>query len=505
MAFWNKYLHTLIVVFILAGVVVGAGLRSAGVPTAAEVKQNNAAADAAAQQADPAAKLAGRHAAPRDGTQAFGFYLHHVMDMLGDLFIAALKMVIVPVIVVSIAFGLGGMSKGANVGRIATRTILYYLATTGIAVTIGLILVSMVNPGKDTDPGPELGGLPKTVKEMLAKSEGGAPLDPSVKAKIERAQRQLEQQGIQDLRGFQLMFLKLKNLAVSLMPTNAVKVMADGQFLPLIVFSIILGATLLQIRERVPIVLQFFEQAQELFFAILNGIMLTAPIGFFALVGKLCWEVGIEGIASIWVYGVVVLAGLLFHGLVVLPTMCMVLGRRSPLEFAGKMKAALIMAFSTASSSATLPVTLMSVEEEAGIKRDYASFVLPLGSTVNMDGTAIYESIALITLATAYAAAAGIPFNPSVMDLAIICITVTMAAVGAAGVPGAGIFMLIMLMTSIDLGGGNIGVPPELIGLIIVLDRPLDMVRTCINVWGDSVGCVVVSAMEERSAAGGDV
>ena len=173
MAFWNKHLHTLIVVFILAGVAVGAGLRGAGVPTAAEVKQGNAAADAAALEQDANAQVPGRHAAPRDGNQALGFYLHHVMDMLGDLFIAALKMVIVPVIVVSIAFGLGGMSKGANVGRIARRTILYYLATTGIAVSIGLLLVTMVNPGKDTDPGPELGGLPKTVKEMLAKSEGG--------------------------------------------------------------------------------------------------------------------------------------------------------------------------------------------------------------------------------------------------------------------------------------------------------------------------------------------
>ncbi len=458
MRFWKEHLHALIIVFILAGMAVGSLLNYS--------------------------ELAYKY-----DQSAFGFYLFNTLDLLGKLFLYALKMVIIPVIITSIVFGLGGMSKGARVGRIALRTIGYYLLTTGIAVIIGLVLVIVAKPGAGA-------GIEKTVAGLLKSRP-----DAAVQKKVDRAQAQLRKEGLEGLSGAPLMFIKLKNLAVSLMPQNAFRAMSDGKFLPLIVFSILLGVTLLSIREKAPMLLQFFEQAQMLFFALLGGIMYTAPIGFFALVATLAWTVGLEGVGTIWVYGVAVVAGLAIHGFIVLPLILWIFARRSPLEFAGKMRHALVMAFSTASSSATLPTTMRCAEENAGIDNDYASFVLPLGSTVNMDGTAIYESIALVTLYTAYVAAAGIPdATLGLAQLVIIFITVTLAAVGAAGVPGAGIFMLIMMMGTIKVGN-TVGIPVHLIGLILVLDRPLDMMRTCINVWGDSVGAAVVSYQEGKSSS----
>ncbi len=471
MSFWKRHLHTLIVVFILSGIVLGSVLQSSGAPGPGK----------------PVEQVAPGFAS------MLGFYFFHAIDLLGRLFLAALKMIIVPVVVVSIGYGLGGMSRGANVGRIALRTVLYYLLTTGLAVCTGLVLVTLFQPGSGEE-------IRQTVEGMLSQEASGSSSSGSLQAKIDRAQAQIEAEGLKGLEGAPLMVLKLKNLALSLMPSNVFQAMAAGKFLPIIVFSILLGTTLLLVRDQTPSLLVLFEELQTLLFTLLGAIMLTAPIGFFCIVTKLCWTVGLEGVGSVWVYGVTVLIGLAIHGLVILPTICWVFGRRNPIEFAGKIRNALVMAFSTASSSATLPVTLKNVEGAAGIKKDYASFVLPLGATVNMDGTAIYESIALVTLATSYAAASGIPLGWEMADMIVIFLSVTLAAVGAAGVPGAGIFMLILLLSTIRIGD-TIGVPASLIGLIIVLDRPLDMIRTCVNVWGDSVGCVVVSNLEERAQA----
>ncbi len=462
MDYWKRHLHALILIFIIAGILLGSLFNALNVPTEA--------GDTFLRQ--------------------LSFTFFQALDLLGTIFLAALKMVIIPVIVTSIAFGLGGMSKGAKVGRIAGRTIVYYICTTAIAVMIGLALVLVFQPGEGEQ-------IAQTVAGMLENDTANQPAD--IQAKIDRARGQIRAEGLEGLEGYSLMLVKLKNLAISLVPDNIAAAMARGQFLPIIVFSILLGVILFQVRDRTPALLKLVEEAQTLFFALLEAIMWLAPIGFFAIVAKLCWTVGLEGISTIWIYGVAVVLGLLLHGLVVLPLILRVFGKRSPWTYAKQLQEALIMAFSTASSSATLPVTLENVEKNAGVSKDSASFVLPLGATVNMDGTAMYESIALVTLIQAYAAATGIDAGLGLGELFVIFITVTLAAIGAAGLPGAGIFMLIMMMTTVKVGD-QVGLPPYLIGLILVIDRPLDMLRTCVNVWGDSVGCAVVDRLEHPDA-----
>ena len=449
---WKRKLNVFILVFIAGGIVCGSLLNLAGVATDVDATR----------------------------TFNFGFYLFQSLNLVGSLFLAALKMIIIPVIFASIAYGLASMSKGTNVGRVIRRTIIYYLATTSIAVFIGLVLVNTFKPGDDAR-------IISTVTQMVDDEQ----TSPEVRKKVAKARFQLRKEGLEGLTGVPLMFVKLKNLVLSLMPSNIFTALSEGMFLPIIVFSIICGLTLLAIREQVPEIIVLLERMQQLFFTILSFIIATAPFGFFAIVCELCWTVGFEGISSIWLYACAVVIGLAAHALLVLPLICKIFGRRSPWAYAGQVKNALLMAFSTASSSATLPTTMNCVEKKAGISRDCTSFVLPLGATVNMDGTAIYESIALVTLMQAYAAAVGIMLDLSTIDLIVIFITVTLAAVGAAGVPGAGIFMLIMLMSTVPVGD-RIGIPAHLIGLIIILDRPLDMLRTCINVWGDTVGCAVV-------------
>ena len=456
---WKRRLNVFILVFIAAGIVFGSLLNLADVSTDVD-----------------AARVFN-----------FGFYLFQTLNLIGSLFLSALKMIIIPVIFASIAYGLASMSKGTNVGKVIRRTIIYYLATTSMAVFIGLVLVNTFKPGGDER-------IISTVTQMLDNEQ----VSPEVRKKVSKARFQLRKEGLEGLTGVPLMFVKLKNLVLSLMPSNIFTALSEGMFLPIIVFSIICGLTLLVIREQVPEIIVLLERMQHLFFTILSFIIATAPIGFFAIVCELCWTVGLEGISSIWLYAFAVVVGLAVHGLIILPLICRVFGARSPLVYAGQVKSALLMAFSTASSSATLPTTMNCVEKKAGISRDCTSFVLPLGATVNMDGTAIYESIALVTLMQAYATAVGVMLDLSTIDLIVIFITVTLAAVGAAGVPGAGIFMLIMLMSTVPVGD-RIGIPAHLIGLIIILDRPLDMLRTCINVWGDTIGCAVVERVVKRA------
>lgn len=459
---WKKRLNTFILVFIVGGIVCGSLLNVIGLSTTVQ----------------------------EDSIFNFGFYLFQTLNLIGSLFLSALKMVIIPVIFTSIAYGLSSMSKGTNVGKVISRTVMYYFATTAIAVAIGLVMVKSFKPGNDQQ-------LIGTVSQMLDSQQ----ITPEVRKKVSKAKSQLRKEGLEGLSGVPLMFVKMKNLVLSLMPSNIFTALSEGMFLPIIVFSIICGLVLLAIREQVSEIILLLEKLQTLFFTILSFVIICAPIGFFAIITELCWTVGFSGVSSIWIYALAVVIGLAVHALLILPIICRLFGGRSPFVYAGHVKNALLMAFSTASSSATLPTTINCVEKKAGISRDCTSFVLPLGATVNMDGTAIYESIALVTLMQAYAAATGIVLNMGITDLIIVFITVTLAAVGAAGVPGAGIFMLIMLMSTVPVGD-QLGIPPHLIGLIIILDRPLDMLRTCINVWGDTVGCAVIeNSLTDKSSS----
>jgi Na+/H+-dicarboxylate symporter len=363
---------------------------------------------------------------------------------LGTLFLNALKMLIVPLVVSSMIVGIASMGDVRKVGRVGGVTFLYYFITTGMSVLIGIILVNLIRPGA----GVVLG-------------EGGVP--PVVSGK--------EAVGWSDI-------------ILSLVSPNIVKSAAELEILPLIVFSLIFGGVLTTLGDLGKPVLRFFDGVNEALMLMVRLVMILAPIGVFGLVAAKLGEAG--GGDAVWgellkigKYFMTVLAGLAVHAVVVLPLLLLLLARRSPARYALGMAPAIGTAWSTASSSATLPVTLECTEERNRVGRRSALFVLPIGATINMDGTALYEAVAAIFIAQA----TGIHLGPG--QQVIIFITATLAAIGAAGIPQAGLVTMVIVLNAV-------GLPLEGIGLILAIDWFLDRFRTAVNVWGDSVGAAVV-------------
>ncbi len=363
---------------------------------------------------------------------------------LGTLFLNALKMLIVPLVVSSMIVGIASMGDVRKIGRVGGATFLYYLTTTGLAVILGIILVNIIRPGAGVSLG--TGAVPDVVagKEAI---------------------------------GF-------TDILLSLISPNIVKSAAEMDILPLIVFSLIFGGVLTTLGERGKPVLKFFDGVNEALMKMVGLVMLLAPLGVFGLVAARLGQAG--GGEAFWgeilkigKYFMTVMIGLTIHAVVVLPILLAVLARRNPARYALGMAPALGTSWSTASSSATLPVTIECTDERNGVGRRSALFVLPLGATINMDGTALYEAVAAIFIAQASGIALG--FGQQV----IIVITATLAAIGAAGIPQAGLVTMVIVLKAV-------GLPLEGIGLILAIDWFLDRFRTSVNVWGDSVGAAVV-------------
>lgn len=370
------------------------------------------------------------------GAAAFGF--------LGDLFLNALKMIIVPLILFSMISGVTALGNVKRLGRLGAATVVYYLVTTGIAVIIGIIVVNILRPGTGFTP------------ETMPAVRGDAPAG-------------------------EFSFL---DVILNMFPPNIVQAMADTNVMPLIVFALILGSVLTTFGKRSEQVIEIINVLNDAILKIVHIIMLFAPIGVFGLVaGKLGAE---GGGAAFWVelvklskYMLAVLIGLFVHGVVALPLILYLISRRSPWLYFRQVGKALATAFSTASSSATLPVTLDSVRTNAGVSNKTASFVLPLGATINMDGTALYEAVAAIFIAQLYGIS--LSFGAQVT----IIFTATLASIGAAGIPQAGLVTMVIVLQAVNL-------PTEGIGAILAVDWFLDRCRTTVNVWGDSVGCAVI-------------
>jgi len=362
---------------------------------------------------------------------------------LGQIFLRALKMIIVPLIVASMITGITSIGDIRKLGRAGLVTILYYMVTTGMAVAVGIVLVNLIQPGIGVVPS----GDPSTVL----------------------SQRHA---------------LHFTDIILSLVPANLFKAAADMDILPLIVFSLVFGGVLTTLGERGRTVVRFFDGLNEAIMKIVHLVMWFAPVGVFGLVAGKLGEAGggqafLEEISKVGKYMLTVLLGLGIHGLVLLPLVLLLFARRNPWPYFKNMLKALATAFSTASSAATLPVTFEGVEEDNGVSAAAADLVLPLGATVNMDGTALYEAVAAIFIAQSYGIALG--FQAQVM----IFLTATLAAVGAASVPQAGLFTMVMVLQAVHL-------PLEGVGVILAVDWFLDRWRTAVNVWGDSVGCAVV-------------
>lgn len=358
---------------------------------------------------------------------------------LGTLFIRLLKMLIVPLVFSSIVVGVASIGDPAKLGRVGLKTIIYYLTTTAFAVTLGLILGNIFKPGS---------GIPMKEAQIAAKE---AP--------------------------------SLVQVILNLIPTNIVKAMAEGATLPIIVFAIFFGIAAMLAGDKGRPVLEVLDSVAETMYKLTGIVMWYAPIGVFGLMAGV---VGDKGLSVLLPYTKVIAGvylGVILHALIVYSGALALIAKFSPVKFFAKAWEATFTAFVTRSSSATLPVTMKVAVEKLGVSESIASFVLPLGATINMDGTALYQGVAALFIAQAY----GIHLTLS--QQLMIVLTATLASIGTAGVPGAGLIMLTMVTSAV-------GLPIEGVALIAGIDVFLDMARTALNVTGDLTGAVVVAASE---------
>lgn len=374
-----------------------------------------------------------------------GWFFGHSMtaiEWVGELFLDALKMTIIPLIVAAVISGIASLgSTSGGLQRLGGFTVLYYFCTTAIAVMVGLIIVNIIQPGAGVTEVSQV--IPDRVS---GKEETG--------------------------------FVEIIR---SLIGDNIIAAAAETKLLEVIVFSILFAAALTTVGERGKPLLAFFDGLNDVMIKIVVWIMYFAPIGIFALISSKLGDTGggehfWREIAGVGKYMLTVIIGLTAHFMILL-TILLVVSRRGR-QFIATMSKALITAFGTASSTATLPLT-MECALEANVDKRAVKFVLPLGSTVNMDGTALYEAVAVMFIAQAY----GIHMAP--MDQVVIFITATLAAIGAAGIPEAGLVTMVIVLTAV-------GLPMEGIGLLLAVDWFLDRLRTTVNVWGDSVGSTVI-------------
>ena len=374
------------------------------------------------------------------GTAATDQYLvSGLFDMVGSLFVRALQMLVVPLVFVSLVCGTSSLADPSRLGRIGGKAILLYLLTTAMAISMALFLATLFEPGSGSS-------FPEIDYE--------AANAPSV-----------------------------KDVLVGLIPTNPVRAMANGDMLAVIVFSILFGLSLTLTGAAGQHVKNFFFDLNEVVMKLVGLVMKLAPWGVFALIAEAIADFGADTLADLLDYFLLVLVALLLHLFINYAILIRLLAGLNPMAFIWKMRSAMLFAFSTASSNATLPITLRTVTQRMGVKPTVASFTVPLGATINMDGTAIMQGIATVFIANIY----GVDLSFS--QLLTVVLMATMASIGAAGVPSVGLILLATVLR-------QVGLPVEGIGLILGIDRLLDMVRTAVNITGDAMVSVVVGKSE---------
>ena len=366
-------------------------------------------------------------------------HLVEKFSVLGDIFLRLLKMIIAPLIFASVYASVSGLGSVSKIKDLGVKTLSYYFATTFLSVFTGLVLVNLIKPGAEL------------------KALAGAEVS---------------------LKG-----LTLKDLILGLIPENPVKSVAEGEVLPVIFFALAFGvATLSLPAPRRKLLFDFFEGLNDALLALIRWIIRLTPLGVLAIVAGLVAEKGLAPLFELSSYVVTVVAGLALHAALNLGLILFLFAREKPWRYFLTVREALFLAFSTASSSATLPVSLEVAEEKARIPRKVAGFVLPLGATINMDGTALYEAVAAMFIANVYG------LSLDLGQQVLIFLTATLASVGAAGIPSAGLVTMTMVLQSV-------GLPLEGLGLILAVDRFLDMMRTAVNVWGDLIGAKVIARL----------
>jgi len=348
-------------------------------------------------------------------------------------------MLVVPLVFVSLFCGTTSLQDPAMLGKLGGKTLVLYLTTTAIALTIAISLAYLFNPGVGFD-------LPTDI-EFTAKQ---AP--PFVE------------------------------VLINLVPKNPMQAMATGNMLQIIIFSILLGLSASMAGEPGQRVISFFEDFNVVIMRLVKIVMELAPYAVFALIAKVFAEIGVDAISKLSMYFFTIVFALLIHALVVYPLLLTTLAKLNPIKFLSKMKTPMTFAFGTASSNATIPVTLRTVIERMGVSKSVGSFSIPFGATINMDGTAIMQGVATVFISQAYG------IDLTLTQLGTVIAMATMASIGTAGVPGVGLIMLATVLS-------QVGLPVEGIGIIIGVDRLLDMTRTAVNVTGDcAVTCIVAKS-----------
>lgn len=358
----------------------------------------------------------------------------------GTLFLNMIKLIIVPLVFSSLIVGTCSLDDVRKLGRIGGKTVAYYMLTTAFAVTIGLLLANLTNVG------------------------GGFSIPTDAKVDVTAAPNVID-------------------TLINIIPSNPLKALVEGNMLQIIAFAIIIGIGIIGVGEKGKVLFNFFDAFAEVTYKIIGAIMHYAPIGVFALITPVVAVNGPAVLLPLLKLILVVYAGCILHAVVTYSTTIKLFAKANPFKFFKGIAPAMVFSFTTASSSGTLPITMRSAEENLGVPKSITSFVLPLGATINMDGTAIYQGICAIFIAQVYG------IDLSIGAQLTIILTATLASIGTAGVPGAGMIMLGMVLQSV-------GLPMEGIVLIAGVDRILDMARTCVNVTGDASCAVIVSATE---------
>lgn len=377
------------------------------------------------------------------------------------VFIGLLKMLVVPLVAVSVMLAISGLSDFNRLKSLAGKTLLYYFVTMALAVALGLTLVSLLAPGEG-------------INSIGDSSYANGGILPS----------------ISDSPG--TVIAAFKNLFKLIIPSNIFKAFADGAMLSIISFSMFFGTILLFMGNRASALIKPLEVTYDVLMKMVEMVIALGPYGVFCLMAWTIARMGFGALSgSLASYILTVVLGLLLHAFVILPFIYWMITGRNPYKLMFNMRKALLTALGTDSSTATLPVSIECATEEAGIKEEVSGMVLTLGSTINMDGTALYEAVAVVFMAQAY----GISLDMT--QLLVVGVTATLAAVGAAGIPSAGLVTMLIVLNAVNASLQGVAVIPEAaIGLIIGVDRILDMIRTSVNVWGDAVGAGLVDHIE---------
>ena len=368
-------------------------------------------------------------------------FIIEILSALGAIFISSLKLMVVPLVFFSLVTGVAQITDSAKLGSISIKAIFLYLATTSIAISLALFFSNFVDIGSGAG--------------LVSEAKFVAPSAPS-----------------------------LKEVFVNIFPTNPIAAMANGEMLQVIVFSLLVGLGVKSLSASTNLI-NFFDSGNNLMLKIVELIIWFAPIGIFCLLTDIFSQIGFSIIYDLAGYFFLLIAVLLFHGIFIYSFFLYFFTRLNPIVFYSKLKEVIFFAFSTSSSSATMPLTLKTAKDKLGVDQSVASFTIPLGATINMDGTAIMQGVATVFIAQVYG------IDLTMMDFLMVILTATLASIGTAGVPGVGLIMLAMVLQ-------QVGLPVEGIALIIGVDRLLDMVRTSVNVCGDSMIACLISSSENN-------